>query len=75
MEPCHLDQDGETFAVSFERSPEGWLCRIRRESDGATQLAAFPEAAGFDPQDVRGSLIAGCRAAIAGTAWPAPARH
>lgn len=64
MEPHHFDHDGHSFAVHFERTPEGWVCRIRREGDGAVQVLAFPDGPGFDPEDVRGSLIAGCEAAV-----------
>ena len=75
MGPHKIERDGETFAVAFERTPEGWLCRIRREGDGATQLLALADGVGFDAGDERGSLIAACEAAVAATSWPVPARH
>ncbi|MBX9931391.1 MAG: hypothetical protein K2Y56_07615 [Methylobacterium sp.] len=75
MGPHKIERDGKTFTIGFERTPEGWLCRIRREDDDATQLLALADGAGYDPADERGSLIAACEAAIAVTAWPVLARH
>ena len=75
MEPHRFDQDADTYAVRFERTPEGWVAHIRRESDGITQLIAFPDGAGYAPDDVRGSLIAGCEAAIARLGVAPATRH
>lgn len=75
MEPHHLDHDGRSFTIDFERTPEGWVCRISREDDGAVQVIAFPDGPGFDPDDVRGSLIAGCEAAISRMPIAPPTWH
>jgi hypothetical protein len=75
MEPHSFEQDGDSYAVRFERTPEGWVARIRRESDGATHLMAFLEGPGYAPDDVRGSLIAGCEAAVARLGLAPPTRH
>ncbi|WP_244472221.1 hypothetical protein [Methylobacterium sp. Leaf108] len=75
LEPHQFEEDGHRFAVAFERSPDGWICRLRRESDGTVQVLAFPDGPGFDPDDVRDSLIAGCRAAVATLGWAGTTRH
>ncbi|WP_336485919.1 hypothetical protein [Methylobacterium nigriterrae] len=75
MEPHRFEQDGVTFEVRFERTPEGWVARIRRDGDGATHLMAFPDRVGYAADDVRGSLIAGCEAAVARLGALAPTRH
>ncbi|KAB1075499.1 hypothetical protein [Methylobacterium planeticum] len=75
MEPHRFEKDGDRYAVRFERRPEGWVAHIRRESDGATRRMAFPDGAGYAPDDVRGSLIAGCEAAVAHLDLAPPTRH
>ncbi|GJD97900.1 hypothetical protein OCOJLMKI_5139 [Methylobacterium iners] len=67
--------DGHFFEVRFERTPEGWIGRISRDGAAEVQVIAFPDGAGFDPDDVRGSLIAGCEAAVQRIRWPAPTHH
>ncbi|CAO4165942.1 hypothetical protein [Methylorubrum aminovorans] len=75
MEPHSFEQDGIVYEVSFERTPDGWVARIRPEDSAQTHVVAFPDGVGFDPDDVRGSLIAGCEAAVARIPRRAPTRH
>ncbi|GEP02720.1 hypothetical protein [Methylobacterium oxalidis] len=75
MEPHRFEQDGETYEARFERADTGWLAHIRRTGDGRVQTVAFPDGAGYAEDDLRGSLIAGCEAAVARLAAPAPTRH
>jgi len=62
MDPHRFEHEDDSYEVHFERKPEGWIARIRREGDGTVHTFAFPEGPGYDPNDVRGSLIAGCEA-------------
>ncbi len=75
MAPHHFDHDGDSYEVQFERTPEGWVARIHREGTDRVQVVGFPDGAGFDPDDVRGSLIAGCEAIVAHQPERAPTRH
>ncbi|CAO4156331.1 hypothetical protein [Methylorubrum aminovorans] len=75
MEPHSFEQDGIVYEVSFERTPDGWVARIRPEDSAQAHVVAFPDGVGFDPDDVRGSLIAGCEAAVARILRRAPTRH
>ncbi|TXM76410.1 hypothetical protein FV222_13010 [Methylobacterium sp. WL103] len=75
MEPHRIERDGTQYEVAFERAPEGWVARIRRLDDGAVHVVAFADGAGYDSDDPRGSLIAGCEAAIERLPWAAPTRH
>ena len=75
MEPHRIERDGTCYEVAFSRTPEGWVARIRRMSDDAVQVVAFADGVGYDPEDPRGSLIAGCEAAIERLPWAAPTRH
>lgn len=73
LAPHAFEHAGLRYEVRFERTPEGWIGRIRREGDGAVQAVAFPDGPGYAPEDVRGSLVAGCEAAVA--ALGMPTRH
>jgi hypothetical protein len=75
MEPHNFEQDGIVYEVSFERTPDGWVARIQPEDGAQAHVFAFPDGVGFDPDDVRGSLIAGCEAAVARIPRRAPTRH
>ncbi|GAA0282881.1 hypothetical protein LNAOJCKE_1519 [Methylorubrum aminovorans] len=75
MEPHSFEQDGIVYEVSFERTPDGWVARIRPVDSAQAHVVAFPDGVGFDPDDVRGSLIAGCEAAVARIPRRAPTRH
>lgn len=75
MEPHTFAQDGVTYEVRFERGPEAWIARIRRAGEATAQVVAFPHGHGYDAQDVRGSLIAGCAAAVPNLPWAAATRH
>ncbi|MCJ2005781.1 hypothetical protein MKK70_05530 [Methylobacterium sp. E-041] len=75
MEPHRIERDGTTYDVTFERAPEGWVARIRRTSDGAVHVVAFADGVGYAADDPRGSLIAGCEAAIERLPWGVPTRH
>lgn len=75
MEPHSFEQEGIVYEVSFERTPDGWVARIRPEDSAQAHVVAFPDGVGFDPDDVRGSLIAGCEAAVARIPRRAPTRH
>ena len=75
MEPHSFEQDGIVYEVRFERTPEGWIARIWPEDGTQAHVFAFPNGVGFDPNDVRGSLIAGCEAAVARIPRRAPTRH
>ena len=75
MEPHHFEQDGIVYEVHFERTPDGWIARIRPEDGAQDHVFAFPDGIGFDPDDIRGSLIAGCEAAVARIPRRAPTRH
>lgn len=75
MDPHTFERDGNSFEVEFERTPEGWIGRISCEGSEKVQVIAFPNGPGFDAQDVRGSLIAGCEAAITRFSGPVPTRH
>ena len=75
MKPHHFEHDGGLFEARFERTPEGWIGRIRREGSDIVHLVAFPDGPGFDPEDVRGSLVAGCEAIVARLPAEPPTRH
>ncbi|WP_019906914.1 hypothetical protein [Methylobacterium sp. 77] len=75
MEPHEFEHGGARFEVCFERVAEGWIGRIRREGDETAHIMAFPDGPGYDPDDVRGSLIAGCEAAVAAMDQAPPTRH
>ncbi|ACB78571.1 conserved hypothetical protein [Methylorubrum populi BJ001] len=75
MDPHSFEQDGVVYEVRFERTPDGWIARIRPEDGAEAHVFAFPDGIGFDPEDVRGSLIAGCEAAVARIPRQAPTRH
>ena len=75
MEPHRIERDGTHYVVAFERAPEGWVARIRRLDDGEVHVVAFADGAGYDSEDPRGSLIAGCEAAIERLPWADPTRH
>ncbi|MCE4225612.1 hypothetical protein HCU64_17810 [Methylobacterium sp. C25] len=75
MEPHRFEHDGSLYEVLFERTQDGWVARIRREGNDQVQLMAFPDGVGFDPEDPRGSLIAGCEAAVTRRPGPRPTRH
>lgn len=75
MEPHSFEQDGTEYEVRFERTPEGWIAHIRPEGWTEAHVVAFPEGVGFDRDDVRGSLIADCEAAVARLPRRAPTRH
>jgi hypothetical protein len=75
MDPHSFEQDGVVYEVRFERTPDGWIARIRPEDGAEAHVFAFPDGIGFDPADVRGSLIAGCEAAVARIPRRAPTRH
>ncbi|MEA1834528.1 hypothetical protein U8607_20755 [Methylobacterium durans] len=75
MEPHRFEQDGERFEARFERADTGWLAHIRRLDDGRVRTIAFPDGAGYAEDDLRGSLIAGCEAAVAQLRAAQPTRH
>ena len=75
MDPHRFRQGGVAFEIRFERAPEGWVARITREADGAVYLVAFADGVGYAADDPRGSLIAGCEAAVGRLPWPVPTRH
>ncbi len=75
MEPHSFEQGGIVYEVSFERTPDGWVAHIRPEDSAQAHVVAFPDGVGFDPDDVRGSLIAGCEAAVARIPRRVPTRH
>lgn len=75
MDPHEFEHDGTRYEVHFERVVEGWICRILREGGDTSHVMAFPDAIGFDPSDVRESLIAGCEAAVAVLDPTPPTRH
>ncbi|OAH35074.1 hypothetical protein AX289_20505 [Methylorubrum populi] len=75
MDPHSFEQDGVVYEVRFERTPDGWIARIRPEDGAEAHVFAFPDGIGFDPEYVRGSLIAGCEAAVARIPRQAPTRH
>lgn len=75
MDPHLFEQDGHTFEVRFAREAEGWVARIQREGDAVVHVVAFPDGPGYAADDVRGSLVAGCEAAIANLPWPGTTRH
>ncbi|MCJ2036756.1 hypothetical protein [Methylobacterium sp. J-068] len=75
MEPHRFEQAGAVFEVAFERAPEGWLARIRREGTDTVHVVGFPDGPGYDPADLRDSLIAGCEAAVSNLPWAPPTRH
>ncbi|MBB2961512.1 hypothetical protein [Methylobacterium sp. R2-1] len=75
MEPHSFEQDGIVYEVHFERTPDGWIARVQPEDSAQAHVFAFPNGVGFDPDDVRGSLIAGCEAAVARIPRRAPTRH
>lgn len=75
MDPHSFDHDGSRYEIRFEHTPEGWIGRIRREGSETVHVVAFPEGRGFDPDDVRGSLIAGCEAIVAKLPPTPPTRH
>lgn len=75
LHPHRFEHDGNAYEARFERTPDGWVGRIRREGGEAVLVVAFPDGRGFDPRDPRGSLIAGCEAAVARHPGSAPTRH
>ncbi len=75
MEPHSFEHDGTRYEVRFERTPEGWVAHIQPEDGTGAHVFAFPDGVGFDPDDVRGSLIAGCEAAVARIPRQVPTRH
>lgn len=75
MEPQRIERDGVAYTIAFERAQEGWIAHIRRDSDGATHVVAFADGVGYAADDPRGSLIAGCEAALGRLPWAAPTRH
>ncbi len=75
MDPHRFERDGETYEARFERVAEGWVARIRREGDDHVHVLAFPDGAGFDPEDVRGSLVAGCESILAQLPGRGTTRH
>ena len=75
MDPHSFEHDGDLYEVRFERTPEGWVGHVRREGSAAVQVIAFPDGAGYDPDDVRGSLIAGCESIVARLPARPPTRH
>lgn len=75
MEPHSFERDGIVYEVRFEQTPDGWIARIQPEDGAQAHVFAFPNGVGFDPDDVRGSLIAGCEAAVARIPRWAPTRH
>ncbi|GJE58692.1 hypothetical protein [Methylobacterium trifolii] len=75
MEPHRFEQDGETFEAEFERTPEGWVARIRRTGDDVVHVVAFADEVGYAADDPQGSLAAGCEAAAARLPWGTPTRH
>ncbi len=75
MDPHHFEYDGNSYEVSFEQTPDGWVGRIRSGEGATVYVVAFPNGAGFDPDDVRGSLIAGCEAVVAQNPPAPPTRH
>ena len=75
MDPHKFEHDGDLYEVRFERTPEGWIARIRREGSETIHVIAFPDGPGYDPNDVRGSLIAGCESIIARLPTRPPTRH
>lgn len=75
MEPHRFEQAGAAYEVAFERAPEGWLARIRQDGSPTVHVVGFPDGPGYDAGDVRGSLVAGCEAAVANLAWAASTRH
>lgn len=75
MKPHHFEHEGGHYEASFEQTAEGWIGRIRREGSETVHVVAFPKPAGFDPDDVRGSLIAGCEAVVSQLPVAAPTRH
>ena len=75
MSPHRFEYEGEVYDIEFEHDAEGWIARIRHEGSEAVQVVAFPEKGGFDPSDVRGSLIAGCEAFVTRIPAPRPTRH
>ncbi len=75
MEPHNLEQDGEAYEIRFVRLEDAWIAQIRRLSDDAVRSVAFGDGVGYDAADPRGSLIAGCEAAIARFSAAPPTRH
>ncbi|WP_244477180.1 hypothetical protein [Methylobacterium sp. Leaf125] len=75
MKPHRFEQAGTVFEIAFERAPEGWVAHIRRADSETTHAIGFPDGPGYDPTDVRGSLIAGCEAALPNLSWANPTRH
>lgn len=75
MDPHYFEHDGNAYEVSFERTPDGWVGRICSGEGATVFVVSFPNGPGFDPDDVRGSLIAGCEAVVAQNPPAAPTRH
>lgn len=75
MKAHRFEHAGAVFEIVFERAPEGWVAHIRRADSATTHVIGFPDGPGYDPSDVRGSLIAGCEAAIPTLTWTTPTRH
>ena len=75
MDGHRFEQAGIAYEVAFERRPEGWVAHIRREGTETAHIVGFPDGPGYDASDVRGSLIAGCEAAVPNLPWVPPTRH
>ncbi len=75
MDNHRFEWNGTVFEIRFERTDEAWIAHIQRVHDAAGHHVAFPHGAGYAPDDVRASLIAGCEAAVSKLPWPAPTRH
>ena len=75
LEPHTFEQDTVTYEVRFTRGPEAWIARIRRAGEATAQIVAFPHGRGYDADDVRASLIAGCEAAVPTLPWAGVTRH
>lgn len=75
MDPHRFDHEGTAYEARFERTPEGWVAHIRRVDDGTVHQVAFADGVGYAADDPRGSLIAGCEAAVSRLPWATPTRH
>lgn len=75
LDEHRFEQGGALYVAAFERAPEGWLARIRREGSETIHVVGFPDGPGYDASDLAGSLAAGCEAAVANLTWAAPTRH
>jgi len=75
LEPHTFLRDGVAYEVRFTRAPEAWIAAIHRAGEATAQIVAFPHGRGYDPDDVRGSLVAGCEAMVPNLPWPGITRH